>query len=101
MIRLQLLLIRRLVLGTDQGLWGPASIKREVQVALVGADFPFEMLSAFLLHGEPVHRLLWIMEESDQLGAVRALASDLGRAMEVGWFLGGFRRERFELLPAR
>src|SRR5258707_806666 len=101
MIRLQLLLVRRRVLGTDQGMRGPVALGPEVQVAFVLADPELEMAATILPHAEPMDALARICEEPFQLGAVGALAGDRGRAAVIGRFLRGSSRERFQLLPAR
>src|SRR5206468_6655481 len=101
MIRLEPLLVRRRVLGTDQGIRGSVLFGLEVQVALVSTDLVFEMLSMFFLGAEAMYGLGRIFQESFQFGAVRARAGDGGRAAEVGRFPRDSSRERLQLLPAR
>ena len=72
-IRLQLFLVRSLVLGADQGVRRSVSFGREIQVALVLPNLLFEVATAILPHAEPVHRLARVFQKSPQFRAVRAL----------------------------
>src|SRR5208283_5984706 len=100
-IRLQLFLVRRLVLGADQGVRRSVSFGREIQVALVLPNLLFEVATAILPHAEPVHRLVRVFQKSPQLRTVRALAGDRGLATEVGGFSRGLRGQTLQLLAAR
>src|SRR5271157_6306268 len=97
-IRLQLFLVGRLVLGADQGVRRSVSFGREIQVALVLPDLPFEVATAILPDAEPVHRLARVFQESPQFRAVRALAGNRGDATEVGGFSRSLRGQTLQLL---
>jgi hypothetical protein len=100
-IRLQLFLVRRLVLGADQGVRRSLSFGREIQVALVLPYLLFEVATAILPHAETVHRLVRVFQKSPQFRAVRALARNCGDTTEVGGFSRGFRGQMLQLLAAR
>src|SRR5208283_102794 len=100
-IRLQLFLVRRLVLGADQGVRRSLSFGREIQVALVLPNLLFEVATAILPDAEPVHRLARVFQKSPQFLAVRAIAGNRGLATEVGRFSRGLRGQTLQLLATR